>query len=76
MQPGISAPKLAEWQCAEINNPLKHEVVERENEAMLKPLTAVLQEPPEGRVWICYRCQAPLVRVRDYPVRTRAAECP
>lgn len=51
---------LVEWQCPRKD----HSEIE-----VLKEMSSVIliDPPPEGRVWLCWKCSTPLERLREVP---------
>jgi len=64
---------LAEWQCPRKDHPIMmgHGTPsDPDPDSTTETSPRVLVDPPpEGRVWMCWQCQTPLVRLRDYSIR-------
>ena len=59
---------FSEWQCPKTDHSEIAELAQVSSTVLLDP------PPPEG--WHCWRCETPLERVRDYPVRQTRPELP
>jgi len=57
---------FSEWQCP------KQDHTGRDGIGAVSSVVLLDPPPPEG--WRCWRCQTPLERVRDYPVRQTKPE--
>ena len=57
---------FSEWQCPKTDHSEIAELAQVSSTVLLDP------PPPEG--WHCWRCETPLERVRDYPVRQTKPE--
>src|SRR3989304_9041761 len=62
---------LAEWQCPKKDHPIMagHGTPSAPDSTTETSPRVLIDPPPEGQVWVCWQCQTPLVRLRDYPIR-------